>query len=96
MSINELPAYSPSTGQTYDNWAALVDAESNGHIVTVIITNTRTGKSWPWSVGPMPLEEAQRERARLRVKWKREGELYPYLSYRWFVRPVWMPDPRTP
>lgn len=88
--FKDLPAYSTETGIEYPDWGALVQAESNGYVVVVIITNTKTGKSWPWTKGPFGSHaEADKYRNRTRAKWKREESRYPNLAYQFFVRPAW-------
>ena len=85
-----IPAYSNTTGTNYTSWEALLDYESNGFLVICQITSSRRNETWPWCVGPFDTKaEAERERARLRAKFKREAARWPNLSYKWFVRPAW-------
>lgn len=84
-----MEAFSTTTGKTYPDWASLIEAESNGYLAIVLITNNR-GKTWPWVHGPYPTErEARNAVARLRGKSKREGHWYPGQTYKFFVRPAW-------
>lgn len=88
-----MKAYSGATGQTYDSWGDLVAAESNGFVLTAIISDSK--RTWPYTVGPFPTEaDANRERGRLRAKFKREQRSgrYPDQTYTFAVRPAWKPE----
>lgn len=90
-----MKAYSESTGNTYEDWEALVAAESNGYVVTAIITKGK--QSWPWTIGPFDTKrEASLARNRLRNRMKRENAVpwYADRSFRLFIRPAWK-DVRT-
>lgn len=100
MKIDDYPAVSDTTGKTYENWSALVEAESNGYMLIAIITSTRNGKAkrWPVAYGPYPNKhEATKAKGRLRTKWKREQREFAYRygqqSYEFFIREAWK-DPR--
>lgn len=84
-------AYSVQTGKTYPSWDALVEAEANGFVVTAIISDGK--RSWPWTAGPFPDKgEANRARARMRTRMKREqgrDRLAPDRTFQLFVRPAW-------
>jgi hypothetical protein len=81
-------AYSPDTDTHYDNWDALVEAESNGYVVVAIVSNGKV--SWPWVVGPYDDKlQADRARARLRRKLKREQDRFPSHTFSLYVRPAW-------
>lgn len=95
--MTDIQAHSDTTGKTYENWDQLIEAEANGWLMVVIITNTKSGQVWPWIVGPMTTrKEAERKRANTRTKWKRDQDngRYLHLSYQFFVRPAWKADAR--
>lgn len=88
----EVAAFSETTGISYQNWEALVDAEANGFVVTAVIS--RGSQTWPWSKGPYDTKhEADLARNRLRTRCKRELDSYPGTTYKLFIRPLWK-DPR--
>lgn len=96
MKLHEVSAFSTTTGIEYPNWAALIEAEANGYLVTVIITG-RKDRVWPVSWGPFDTqEEAEKFRARMRNKFRREAQKnwspYQHQTYAWSVRPAWKPD----
>lgn len=86
-----MQAFSETTGRTYSSWDDLVAAEANGYVAVAILT--RGASTWPWVLGPFPTKvEANRARARLRTRIRREAEYRPTASYSLFVRPAWKDD----
>lgn len=86
-----MQAYSEATGKTYDSYEELVKAESNGWLVTALVT--RGDKTWPWSYGPFAEKsDAERHRNRVRGKWNRTKDRYPTTTWKFFVRPAWKVD----
>ena len=86
-----MEAYSDATNTTYESFDALINAEANGWVVICIITSPK--QTWPAVIGPFATkEEANRERNRLREKYKRESWKYPDQTYKWFARPAWKPE----
>lgn len=79
---------STEDGREYPNWDALVEAEANGHVVVAILT--KGTMSWPWVSGSYSTKkDADRARARLRTKLKREQLDHPDVEFSLFVRPMW-------
>jgi hypothetical protein len=85
-----MEAYSPDTGRTYENWQALLDAETTGYVVVGTTTRPNTR---PVVVGPFATEEeGKRAQARLRRKWnKEEAEVGHKASA--LLRNLWSPEP---
>jgi hypothetical protein len=81
-------AYSVSTGKTYPSWDDLVAAEANGFVVTAVISDG--SRTWTWTVGPFKdKSDANRARARLRTRLKREVAQGTNRTFQLFVRPAW-------
>jgi hypothetical protein len=86
--IEEIGAYSESTGVAYLSWAELVEAEANGYVMVAIITKGNI--SWPWIIGPFATQrEAKLNQAKQRRKWNKGKQDYPELTASFFVRPTW-------
>lgn len=83
------------SGLEYSSWEELLEAHANGYVVVAIITSGDGKKTWPYVEGPMSKAEAERIRANLRSKWKRQQKtMHNYdprktQTYRFFVRPAW-------
>lgn len=93
--LSDVPAYSVASHKHYSNWESLVHHEANGWIVCVVITEStpKRSRTWPWMVGPFADKaDAERERRRLRSRWKREQSDHPHQTYKFFVRPAWISD----
>lgn len=84
----QLSAYSPDTGNYYNSWDELVEAETNGYVVVGL--PTRPG-AVPVVVGPYPTQtEARKAQARLRAKWrKEEAQQHGTHKISTYVRHLW-------
>lgn len=81
-------AYSVQTGKTYPSWDDLVASEANGFVVTAIVSDGK--RTWPWTTGPFKdKSDANRARARLRTRLKREVAQGTNRTFQLFVRPAW-------
>lgn len=86
MPKKDIPAYSNTTGKTYKNWDALIQAEANGYVAVAIISDGED--TWPWVVGPFNIErEAKNQAASLR-RMANKGE-FNNLKVIVRVRPAW-------
>lgn len=82
-----MEAYSPSTNTHYPSWEALVEAEANGWVAVVLVSNDK--QSWPWVEGPYSTKrEAKNACARKRTEFKRSGRDHA-VTASFFVRPAW-------
>lgn len=89
LKKKDIPAHSPTTKTTYDNWDALVAAESNGFVAVAIMVSKNS--VWPWMVGPFETEaEANKRAAKMRRQAKKEAHSELTVTVR--VRPIWKPD----
>jgi hypothetical protein len=81
-------AYSPATKTHYDTWDALVEAETNGWVAT-LIAETKNGQAFTYTLGPYPEKRlATNASRRLRNLFKKE-EPHDLVLLGVTVRPAW-------
>lgn len=85
--FDQLEAYSVRTGRQYENWDALLKAESNGYVI--VITSDRPGTG-PAVYGPYPDKHAV-ARVRVKLRNKAAKEERPFKVHT-SVRVLWKED----
>lgn len=86
---DDIPAFSEATKITYENWDALVAAESNGYVAVAIMLSSKD--VWAWTVGPFATKaEATKQAAKMRREAKKDAN--PQLLVKVRVRPLWKAD----
>lgn len=90
-----VPAWSDNTHTKYPSWDALVLAESNGWLATLILSNGK--QTWTWSEGPFPGPDGKKEakNAVVRMRKRVRKEIAMRAPHTVLVststRPAWKP-----
>lgn len=80
-----MKAVSTMTGQEYDSWSELVQAETNGHCIVVMMqrTSQRSGRAQSFArvIGPFPeKKQAMNKAASVRRTFKKRRDQHPGLT----------------